>query len=182
MTTLLWIVWWWFISGLIAWILGAIFDWVFYKIKKIPYDILFISIFLGPIDFIVLFKAMLEYCLDKRKKNKIPENLKECFVFLNDLLSKEDKTVAKKDSKFGIKVHHTLGRTLRNDWYLWRGGKLKNYFNDLGIHHADDMSGIILTSYHRYLNGENIRLNEQVHFYIDYWEKENMKDEEQVDG
>ncbi len=69
MTTLLWIVWWWFVSGFLAWILGAIFDWIFYGIKKIPYDILFFSLFLGPVGFLVLFKAMLEYHLEVREKN-----------------------------------------------------------------------------------------------------------------
>ncbi len=69
MITLLWVIWWWFISGFIAWFLGAIFDWIFYEIKKIPYDILFLSLFLGPIGYLILFKAMLEYHIDKRINN-----------------------------------------------------------------------------------------------------------------
>ncbi|NME72089.1 DUF6794 domain-containing protein [Flammeovirga aprica] len=48
------------------------------------------------------------------------------------------------------------------------------YFRDLGINHPDDMSSIILTSFHRYLNDIDIKLDEQVKLYKDYWEKSNQ--------
>jgi hypothetical protein len=41
----------------------------------------------------------------------------------------------------------------------------------MGIYHPDDMSGIILTSYHRYLNGQDIALEAQIKSYQDYWKK-----------
>ncbi len=168
----------WIISGVLGWVMGTMVDYVFYNAQKIEWKVIPLSCLLGPITIIICFRSLLDHYLDKRKKKRIPKNLKECFIFLNDLLSEEDKKKAIDDPEFGIKVHHSLGRTLRNDWYLWRGGKLKDYFNGLGIHHTDDMTGIIFTSYHRHLNNEDIRLYEQVHFYIDYWEKENVEDEE----
>ena len=45
--------------------------------------------------------------------------------------------------------------------------------DNLGIYHPDDMSGIILDSYHRYLTGKEIKLEEQIKFYQDYWKKAN---------
>jgi len=59
------------------------------------------------------------------------------------------------------------------DWQLWGGSRLSKFFNDRGIYHPDDMSGIILDSYHRYLTGKDIKLDEQIKFYQDYWKKPN---------
>ena len=47
--------------------------------------------------------------------------------------------------------------------------KITKFFDSLGIHHYDDMSSIILTSYHRYLNKEDIQLQSQVNKYVEYW-------------
>jgi len=67
--------------------------------------------------------------------------------------------------------HHGFGTWLRNTLGLWHDGPPVKYFNDLGIYHADDMSGIILTSLHRKFNNKDINLDEQVKHYIEYWEK-----------
>jgi hypothetical protein len=45
-----------------------------------------------------------------------------------------------------------MGLTIRNCWGLWGHSRLAKYFNELGIDHPDDMSGIILTSLWRELN------------------------------
>ena len=60
---------------------------------------------------------------------------------------------------------------MRNDWGLWGGSPLARYFNRLGVFHPDDISGIILTSFWRHLNGRPIKLDEQVKHYQDYWKK-----------
>ena len=69
-------------------------------------------------------------------------------------------------------AHHGFGTMLRNELGLWQENKLTKWFNNKNIHHADDMSSIILTSYHRKNNGKDIDLDEQVQYYIDYWEKQ----------
>ncbi len=178
MTEILQFIAWWLVSGFIGWILGMIVDRMFYKKPKIELGVILLSMVIGPLVYLICFNSLLQYYLNGRKerKNRIPENLKECFVFLDDLLSEEDKEEAKKDPEFGVRIHHTFGRTLRNDWDLWTGGKLKDYFISIGIHHADDMSGIILTSYHRYLNDEDIKLDEQVKFSQEYWRKQKEED------
>jgi hypothetical protein len=43
--------------------------------------------------------------------------------------------------------HFSLGMWMRNNWGLWHGSRLSEYFNEHGVHHPDDMSGIILSSY-----------------------------------
>jgi len=67
-------------------------------------------------------------------------------------------------------THMGLGQLLRNEWGLWTGSKLTEYFNSLEVQHPDDMSGIILTSLHRRLKGEPLRVEEQIQFYKKYWE------------
>jgi hypothetical protein len=46
----------------------------------------------------------------------------------------------------------------------------------MGIGHPEDMSGIILDSYHRHLNNKEIKLDEQIKFYKNYWEKAKADD------
>ena len=104
---------------------------------------------------------------------KIPTNLEECFIALNEMLGSEQVEEFKgwdENSVVG-KSHHSLGRFLRNEWGLWSGSDLKTYFEGMGIKHADDMSGIIIDSYHRHLNGKPLDVEEQVNFYKNYWEK-----------
>ena len=58
---------------------------------------------------------------------------------------------------------------LRNNWGLWRNSKLAENLFKMGIFHPDDMSGIILDSYQRKLKGEEIKLDEQLKYYQNYW-------------
>jgi hypothetical protein len=71
--------------------------------------------------------------------------------------------------EFHRNTHFGLGLWMRNTWELWGGSRLSRYFNSLGIQHADDMSGIILTSYYRYLSKKDIDLEGQVQYYQNYW-------------
>jgi len=101
----------------------------------------------------------------------IPRDLEDCFAELKKMLPK--KLIKKiKDGKESdmIQYHLNLGMWVRNNWGLWKGSRLKSYFEKLGIHHPDDMSGIILDSFYRHLNNENIGLSGQVKFYQEYWE------------
>lgn len=69
-------------------------------------------------------------------------------------------------------AHHGLGQYLRNEWELWSNqGIIVEYFHRLGITHPDDMSGIILTSYHRWKNNKPIDLKEQIKQYKKYWKE-----------
>ncbi len=60
------------------------------------------------------------------------------------------------------RLHMGLGMWIRNNWGLWRNSDLAQYFVAKGVEHPDDMSGIILTSYHRYLNKKPVDLEGQI--------------------
>lgn len=107
-------------------------------------------------------------------KLKNPTNLIEAFNALDVILSPEDKVNVREwgEDRFVAASHHSLGRWLRNNWGLWRGkNKLCKWFKSQGISHPDDMSGIILTSYHRVTNNRQIKLQEQIRHYQEYWAK-----------
>ena len=81
----------------------------------------------------------------------IPASLKDCFVQLDSIFTDSSKSHFKTitEDQFSSQMHFGFGMWMRNNWGLWRGSQLAKYFHDKDIHHADDMSGIILDSYHR---------------------------------
>lgn len=86
----------------------------------------------------------------------IPRDLRDCFVQLDRMLSETDKQELKHpDAEHGLgRFHFGLGLWMRNNWQLWGGSRLQQYFERLGITHPDNMSGIILGAYSDYLNGK----------------------------
>lgn len=83
-----------------------------------------------------------------------------------------------------IQAHFGFGMWMRNNWGLWGGGPLAGYFNEMGIEHPDDMSGIVLASYWLRSNDCPVRLEEQVAYYRAYWDREDgepMPQEPQLD-
>ncbi len=100
----------------------------------------------------------------------VPRNIEDAVRELDHMLPselvEEMKTVPAWDM---VKYHLNLGMWLRNNWGLWRGSRLKDYFKKMGIFHPDDMSGIILGSYWQHLHSRPLRIKEQVIFYQEYW-------------
>ena len=59
--------------------------------------------------------------------------------------------------------HLDLGMWVRNNWGLWMdGSRLKQYFDTTGVIDADDVSGLIVTSYWNYLNDRPIELPKRI--------------------
>jgi len=87
----------------------------------------------------------------------IPKNLEECFLELNKILKPKDiETIKNLKSKDDLSLYHFgLGMWLRNNWGLWGGSRLQQYFFKKGIDHPDNISGIILSYYYDWLNGQN---------------------------
>lgn len=112
----------------------------------------------------------------EEKIYQIPKNLNDCFTVLTEIFneSESDRDWFKKsteDEAIGGS-HHGIGRWIRNTWGLWeKNTELFDYFKNLGLWHADDMSGVILTSYHRFLNGKELNLQEQIQHYLDFWKE-----------
>lgn len=100
-----------------------------------------------------------------------PKNLNESIIQLNrihnDSIKNEIRNMTEND--FIGNSHLGLGMWIRNNWKLWKKSELSAYFNQLGIYHPDDMSGIILKSYYRKLTDKPLQLNEQILYYQKYW-------------
>lgn len=112
------------------------------------------------------------YATDSLRGVYIPKHLQDCFDQINSFWPDSTKLKVRQwsEDEFTSRAHLGFGMWMRNNWQLWGGSRLSKYFNEMGITHPDDMSGIILDSYHRYLNNKELKLEEQIQEYKDYWE------------
>ena len=93
----------------------------------------------------------------------IPSNIEECFNELKkDLTPEKLEEFKNKKEESLAEYHFGWGMQIRNDWGLRAGSRLAEYFRKMGVTDPDEMSSIILCSFHRYLNNQDIRLEEQV--------------------
>jgi len=108
----------------------------------------------------------------------IPINLDDCLKQLDNIFVDSNKAKIKTmtEDEFSGRYHLGFGMWMRNNWGLWKGSRLSKYFNSVGVYHPDDMTGIIFDSYHRHLKGKEIKLNEQIKFYQNYWDKAKQDD------
>lgn len=109
-----------------------------------------------------------------RKPNH-PRNLNEAFVAVDTLVSADEKDIFLEwsEEKFVARTPHSLGRLIRNQWQLWDGkSPLHKWFLRSDIWHADDMSGIILTSYWRHIHKQPLNIRSQFDAYRAYWAKQ----------
>lgn len=86
----------------------------------------------------------------------IPKDLEDCFRQIDSFWDDSTKKEVKKmnEYEFAGMCHMGFGMWMRNNWGLWAGSRLSKYFHDAGVHHPDEMSGIILRNYHRHLCGK----------------------------
>ena len=110
------------------------------------------------------------------KTYPIPKNIHECLTILDEIFneSADDfdwfKSSIEDEAVSGL--HNGLGRWIRNSWGLWsRDTDLYGVLKNMGLWHADDMYSIILTSYHRKINGKELNLKEQIQTHLDYWKE-----------
>jgi len=100
----------------------------------------------------------------------IPKDLGEAISELDERFPDEEKEfITSNPESCMIEYHSNVGRRIRNEWKLWEGGPLKDWFISKGIDHPDDMSGIMLNSYWRYKNQKPLELDKQIKYYQDYW-------------
>lgn len=106
--------------------------------------------------------------------NYQPKDLEDAIEFLDYKWNDIDKQKFKEtdEESATVMLHFGTGMYLRNNWGLWdSNSQLCKYFKSIGIFHPDDMSSIILTSFHRHLNNKDIDLQGQIKYYKDYWNK-----------
>ncbi|OPZ97037.1 MAG: hypothetical protein BWY70_01598 [Bacteroidetes bacterium ADurb.Bin408] len=97
-----------------------------------------------------------------------PKNLWETLRALNSFFNPKQKEWIACVSEKGFRnqmLDNNFAMYLRNYWGLWgdyKNNPLVRDFYRMGVWHPDDMSVIILISYHRLYNNRNIRLKEQI--------------------
>lgn len=97
----------------------------------------------------------------------IPRDLADAHsVLLKKLSQAEIEQIKKADSMVGY--HHSLGLWMRNNWGLWHGSRLAQYFHYMGIRHADDMSSIIMDSLWCRLHEKPYQLEDHIKYYQAY--------------
>jgi glycerol-3-phosphate cytidylyltransferase len=105
---------------------------------------------------------------DKTELIKVPATLDECYNLL-DQIEGLDKWLKLPERDAITTAHHGIGRVIRNEWGLWSSSDLKDFFVNWGVTHPDDMSSIILTSYHRYKNNKPLDIIEQINYFKKFW-------------
>ncbi|HSI90847.1 MAG TPA: DUF6794 domain-containing protein [Adhaeribacter sp.] len=102
----------------------------------------------------------------------VPKNLEEALFYLYFSWPEGKREVFRKkeEEKAVAEEHFFAGLDMRNNWGLWRNSRLAGYFKAEGIYHPDDMSAIMLRSFHRDLNGTDLKIAEQLLFHKLHWE------------
>ena len=95
----------------------------------------------------------------------LPRDINEAIEYFNTTWNdKQKEEFRKKPERDAVtELHFSVGLWIRNNWiYGNRDKSLNDYFHKLGIPSVDDVSSIILTSFHRKLNNKPINLQKQV--------------------
>lgn len=100
-----------------------------------------------------------------------PKSIEEALDYLENSWSTQQKDDFKnRDEKAAVSsLHFSVGMSIRNSWLRKENIALRAEFDKLQVYHRDDISSIILTSFHRKLNNKALELEKQAQHYIDYW-------------
>lgn len=141
---------------------------MFKALKKILIVVITLLI-LGALVVFIRFSSYSPY----QYGHYIPANLDDAHAYLQKHLPPEKlQRIRDMKSESDMNDYHMgLGLGIRNTWGLWDGSRLTRYFNKLGIHHPDDMSGIILDTFWCKLHSQPLRLDERVAYYQAYWKR-----------
>lgn len=101
--------------------------------------------------------------------SNIPRNLSEAIKTLIEIVEPTEYEILKTHDS--SEFHHTFGRELRNMWKMWdENSPLRKWFIDnYGIGHPDDVSGIILETFKRFISNQPLKVEEQAKTYREYW-------------
>ena len=80
-------------------------------------------------------------------QREVPESFSQALDALDAMSSEEEREAYRNDKVDMGLVHRQVGMRLRNDWGLWSGSKLKVYFSERGIAHADWISSAIFEAW-----------------------------------
>jgi hypothetical protein len=126
----------------------------------------------------ILFLQFIAFGQNKTKPDvydfPIPKTLEECFVLLDKTMPDDEIQLVKTLQEDSI--YYNPAFQARADffhaWKIYNGSSLTNYFNQKGLQGSFEIYETILISYHRYLNNEAIRLDEQIKKYQEQQQKD----------
>jgi hypothetical protein len=97
----------------------------------------------------------------------IPKTLEECFKLLDKTLPDDEihlvKTLQEDSIYFNTAFQYRAD--FFHAWKISNGSRLTEYFNKKGLKGSFEIYEAILISYHRYLNNDSIKLDEQIKKY-----------------
>jgi hypothetical protein len=97
----------------------------------------------------------------------IPKTLEECFPILDKTMPDNEIQLVKLLQEDSIYLNSAF--KYRADffhaWKIYNGSRLTAYFNKKGLNGSFEIYETILISYHRYLNNDSIKLDEQIKKY-----------------
>ncbi len=130
---------------------------------------------------VLLLSILIVSC---NSNESIPQELEMSFEYIEAHWTSEDIIAFKEANERSATIdqHFGMGMYLRNTWIRnhEKSEQIQNYFASMQIFHSDDISSIILTSYHRHLNDKEISLEEQVEYYQNYWAEGDECDKKQT--
>lgn len=104
----------------------------------------------------------------------IPKDLTDA---LRELDSKMDAAGKEKfagmtEADASTKVYFSFGRWMSVNWGMEEGSRLTQFFNNQGIAKVEDMIRILMVSYHRHVNKQELRTTELFNHYKELRKKE----------
>ena len=109
----------------------------------------------------------------------IPIDLEDAYAELNRLSDPSGLGAFKSSPEDTIrrKLHFGLGRWILINWGLEDGSRISHYLKGKGISVPDDMVRVIIVTWHRYLNGRPLKLEEEIAIIARRMEKEKAERE-----
>jgi hypothetical protein len=110
----------------------------------------------------------------------IPVDMDDAFAELKRLSSPADLEKLRQASEDVVrhKLHFGLGRWMIVNWGLYEGSRLSHSLKEAGLETPDDMARVLLVCFHRHLNGQPLRFEEEIVFYKSLRDKERAEREE----
>jgi hypothetical protein len=137
----------------------------------------------------IIWKALkILFSKDKRQAMAKPKtleqacsNLASTFEMLPDN-AKDAAMQSNSPHEFAAKFHFAGGRNLRNNWELWnpKGDLHKHLKERFGLHHADDMSGLIFKCTFQLIKGIEPTPDKFAEEFIAYWKAYEEGGESQI--
>jgi hypothetical protein len=93
----------------------------------------------------------------------IPKDLDDAFAELNRLSDQAGIEKFKNAPESSVaQSHFGLQKWVELNWGLEEGSRISHYLKQKGISKPEDMSNVIVITYHRFLNGKPLMLEEEI--------------------